>query len=179
MQPLDEFLAKFPIPVYVIRTEVRTGLIRARLKGKKMWCIYSCIDIEIFYISLVLYLWILWIKKQIDAFYIYPLRWVRCKMLALFFLQVPLKPRARWSHSWTLIVRPQKAGLNLWWQKYIKTGNIDNSPTISFDKKNNQTHFDPCIIIPEVDMNEGPKNIKRDHNSWEIIICAGKGCVFW
>jgi len=26
-------------------------------------------------------------------------------------------------------------------------------------------------------MNEGPKNIKRDHNSWEIIICAGKGCV--
>ena len=28
-------------------------------------------------------------------------------------------------------------------------------------------------------MNEGPKNIKRDHNSWEIIICAGKGCVLW
>jgi len=59
-------------------------------------------------------------------------------MLALFFLQVPLKPRARWSHSWTLIVRPQKAGLNLWWQKYIKTGNIDNSPTISFDRKTNK-----------------------------------------
>ena len=32
-KPLDDYVAKLPVRTYVIRSETRTGLIRARLKG--------------------------------------------------------------------------------------------------------------------------------------------------
>ena len=31
---LDEYVSKLPVPVHVVRSEKRTGLIRARLRGR-------------------------------------------------------------------------------------------------------------------------------------------------
>ena len=45
---LDDYVAKLPVKTYVLRSETRTGLIRARLKGKcilqGLICCKACVS---------------------------------------------------------------------------------------------------------------------------------------